>query len=83
MNITEQIDNCIRASQWVRSANIEEIMAEAKQTIEKLEQDRRVLRWALLQCRDALHAGPNETHYPTLLSIIETAESMTEPANDR
>lgn len=79
MTLTEQIDSYINAVRWTNATQVSEILANAKQTIEKLEQDRKVLRWALMQAREALL----DSNQPTVLSIIETAESMTEPANDR
>lgn len=82
MTITEQIDGYINAMRWTDTVHVSDLLRNAKETIEKLEQDRKVLRWALTQVQDSL---VNDTYYlnGAVLSILETAKVMTEPANDR
>lgn len=83
MTITEQIDGYINAMRWTDTVHVSDLLRNAKEIIEKLEQDRKILRWALMHARESILSGDSETHWPTLVSLIETAESMTEPANDR
>lgn len=79
MTLTDKLNWCMEAHKWTQTNSVIELLEQSRQQIEKLEQDRKVLRWALMQAREAL-LHSNQT---TVLSIIETAESMTEPANDR
>ena len=82
MDLTKEIAQCIDALRVANSASLYDLLQRSQTALEKLEQDRKVLRWALLQAREAISGG-TPFYSQTLLSIIDTAKNMTEPANDR
>lgn len=82
MAINEELDKYLSAFRAVESASLEILLSRSKSHIERLEQDVKVLRWALYQAREALLQSHGQAN-SGVLSLIETAQSMTEPANDR
>lgn len=81
MAINEELEKYISAFRVTEGAPVDRILSQSKERIEKLEQDVKILRWALEKARDAL---TGQTIQETIaLSLIETAKNMTEPANDR
>lgn len=82
MAINEELDKYLSAFRAVESASLEILLSRSKSHIERLEQDVKVLRWALYQAREALLQSRGQAN-SGVLSLIETAQSMTEPANDR
>ena len=82
MGINEELETYIKAFRVTEGTILPQLLERAQSKIEKLEQDVKVLRWALYQARQALMQSSGYLH-GGVLSLIETAESMTEPANDR
>lgn len=81
MAINEELDNYLSAFRVTESVAVDRLLARSKEHIEKLEQDIKVLRWALERARDAL---TGQTVQETIaMSLIDTAQKITEPANDR
>ena len=83
MDLTKEISQYIDALRITNSTSLYDLLQRSQTALEKLEQDRKVLRWALFQAREALVDGQTTFQNTTVLSIIDTAKSMTEPANDR
>ena len=82
MGINEELETYIKAFRVTEGTILPQLLERAQSKIEKLEQDVKALRWALYQARQALMQSSGYLH-GGVLSLIETAESMTEPANDR
>lgn len=81
MAINEELDKYLSAFRVTESVAVDRLLARSKEHIEKLEQDIKVLRWALERARDAL---TGQTVQETIaMSLIDTAQKITEPANDR
>ena len=81
MGINEELETYIKAFRVTEGTILPQLLERAQSKIEKLEQDVKVLRWALHQARDALNGqAVQET---TALSLLDTARRITEPANDR
>ena len=72
----------IEALKHIQGQPIIDSLTAARDRIEKLEQDKKILRWALEQARQALLHDERYIN-GSVLSILDTAQSMTEPANDR
>lgn len=83
MDLTKEISQYIDALRITNSTSLYDLLQRSQTALEKLEQDRKVLRWALLQARDALTSERCDFHNTALISILDTAKNMTEPANDR
>lgn len=82
MGINEELETYIKAFRVTEGTILPQLLERAQSTIEKLQHDIKVLRWALYQAREAL-MNTSSHSYGTVLSIIDNVESMTEPANDR
>lgn len=83
MDLTKELSQYVEALRITSGSSLHDLLQRSQAALEKLEQDRKVLRWALLQARDALIDDKSEFNRGVLMSIIDTANSMTEPANDR
>jgi len=80
--INQELEQYLAAFRTTNGTALPDLLQRSQSTIEKLQQDVKVLRWALYQARQALMQSSGYLH-GGVLSLIETAESMTEPANDR
>ena len=81
MGINEELETYIKAFRVTESTILPQLLERVQSKIEKLEQDVKVLRWALYQARDALSGQTvKET---TAMSLLDTARRITEPTNDR
>lgn len=83
MSLNKELAQYADALRVTNATALFDLLQRSQAALEKLEQDRKVLRWALMQARDALIDDKSEFNRGVLMSIIDTANSMTEPANDR
>lgn len=80
MSVTDDLLHLENAIKWQQAQNVSAIIEGARSRIDRLENDVKVLRWALHRAREALtHSGS----YSGVIDLIQTAENMTGPANDR
>lgn len=80
MSVTDDLLHLQNAIKWQQASNVSEVIENARGRIDKLESDVKVLRWALTRARMCLlQAGG----FDNTIGLLDTAESMTEPANDR
>lgn len=82
MAINQELEQYLSAFRTTSGTALPDLLQRSQSTIEKLQHDIKVLRWALYQAREAL-MNTSSHSYGTVLSIIDNVESMTEPANDR
>lgn len=81
MPLNEELDKYLSAFRITESVAVERLLSRSKERIEKLEHDVKVLRWALERAREAM---TGQTVQETVaLSLLDTAQKLTEPANDR
>ena len=84
MSASKDLEHYITALRWTESVSVAEVLHNAHQSIQKLEQDKKVLRWALERARDALLGHEHQTDATrSALATLESAQMITEPANDR
>lgn len=80
MTVIDDLENLERAIRWQQASNIVAVIENAKTQINKLENDVRILRWALHRAQQCLTENGN---YSPVVDLLQTAENMTEPVNDR
>lgn len=83
MDLNEELAKYIDALRVTNATALFDILQRSQSALEKLEQDRKVLRWALFQAREAMIGGTTNLNRDVVMSIIDTAHNMTEAANDR
>ncbi len=83
MDLNRELAQYVDALRVTNATALFDLLQRSQAALEKLEQDRKVLRWALFQAREAMIDGTNDLNRGVVMSIIDTAHNMTEPANDR
>lgn len=79
--INQELEQYLAAFRTTNGTALPDLLQRSQSTIEKLQQDVKVLRWALDQARNALTG--QTVQETTALSLLDTARRITEPANDR
>jgi len=81
MALNEELERYLSAFRVTEAIAVERLLSQSKERIDKLEHDVKVLRWALERAREAI---TGQTVQETLaISLLDTAQKLTEPANDR
>lgn len=81
MALNEELERYLSAFRVTEGIAVERLLSQSKERIDKLEHDVKVLRWALERAREAI---TGQTVQETLaISLLDTAQKLTEPANDR